>query len=172
MGQSYVGEMRIFAGNFAPVDWMFCEGQLVSITDYDALFSLIGTTYGGDGVKTFALPDMRGRISLHIGQSPGLPNYVMGQKGGVETVTLTVATMPSHTHPYNASTNAGTGPTPVGAVAASSNTVKIYKAAAPATPMDANSLAATGGNQPHDNVQPYICINYIISMVGIYPTKP
>ncbi len=170
MAQPFVGEIQIFAGNFAPAGWVFCDGSLLAISENETLFNLIGTTYGGDGQSTFAVPDLRGRIPLHQGQGPGLPNYVLGQTGGVEEVTLTTNTMPSHSHPYLASADPGSGPTPVGTVAASSNAVKIYKTGVPATPMNASSILASGGNQPHSNLQPFIVINYIISLFGIYPS--
>jgi microcystin-dependent protein len=165
MADSFIGEIQITAANYAPAGWAFCAGQLLQIAEYDALFSLIGTTYGGDGQSTFALPDLRGRIPIHQGSG-----YVMGQAAGVEQVTVTNATMPSHTHSYNGSTDGGTAPTPIGNVAASSNTVKIYKTGVPAQAMNAGSLAPTGGSQPHNNCQPFIVLNYIISLFGIYPS--
>lgn len=168
MGQPYVGEIRMFGGNFAPAGWMFCDGSILPISENETLFNLIGTTYGGDGQETFALPDLRGRIPIHAGQSPGTGNYVIGETGGVEAVTLTSAQMPNHTHPVGAAQSA-TGSTPVGALPAAVTAGARYYAGAGATvPMVNTSLA--GGSQPHDNLAPYLCVSFIISLFGIYPS--
>jgi microcystin-dependent protein len=164
MAQPFVGEIRIFAGNFAPAGWAFCEGQLIPISENDVLFTLIGTTYGGDGEETFALPDLRGRIPLHQGNG-----FVLGQSAGVEEVTLTTQQIPIHSHAMLASTGPGNVNTPIGNVTGASAAIKIYAADVPTGNMNAQSIAPTGGSQPHTNFQPYICINYIISLFGLFP---
>lgn len=170
MSQPYVGEIRMFGGNFAPSGWMLCEGQLLAIAENDTLFNLIGTTYGGDGQENFALPDLQGRIPIHQGTNPkGGSTYILAQNGGVETVTLTTQQIPSHSHAFIGSKDPGTQPAPGGFVPAASNVVKIYAAAVPANNMATQALLPTGGNQPHDNFQPYLCINFIISLFGIFP---
>lgn len=173
MSQPYVGEIRMFAGNFAPAGWMFTEGQLLPISEYETLFNLIGTTYGGDGQTTFALPDLRGRLPLHMGQGPGLSNYNLAQTGGVETVTLTNNTIPQHNHPLLASTTLAQGSTPQNNVTGQSGSSgKIYR---PATTLNQqmapNSIGLTGGSQPHNNFQPYLCISFIISLFGVFPSQ-
>jgi len=168
MAQPYVGEIRMFAGNFAPAGWMFCEGQLLPISEYDTLFNLIGTTYGGDGQSTFALPDLRGRIPLHQGSG-----FILAETGGVETVTLTVNQIPAHSHPLLASADLGSSPDPAGNVLATSRTagVDLYlEQTPPNTNLAANSISAVGGSQPHENFQPYLCVDFIISLFGIYPS--
>ena len=169
MAQPYVGEIRMFGGNFAPAGWMFCAGQLLSIADNDTLFNLIGTTYGGDGQTTFALPDLRGRVPIHQGQGPGLSNYVLAQTGGVESVTLTVNQIPIHTHTPNAS-NTGASDNPANNFWANSTTGKPYSAAPPAIQMNPSTISSTGGSQPHDNMIPFLCVSYIISLFGIFPS--
>lgn len=166
MSQPYIGEIRIFAGNFAPAGWMFCQGQLLPINEYDTLFNLIGTTYGGDGQNTFQLPDLRGRLPIHQGGGFGL-----SQNGGVETVTLTTQQIPAHSHAFLASTADGNASTPVANLAAKATTVALYYQAIPTNPMGPNSIAPIGGNQPHDNFQPYLCLDFIISLFGIYPSQ-
>ncbi|TCO87376.1 microcystin-dependent protein [Chthoniobacter flavus] len=166
MSQPYVGEVRIFAGNFAPAGWMFCEGQLLPISEFETLFNLIGTTYGGDGQSTFALPDLRGRLPMHQGNG-----FTLAETGGVETVTLTVSQIPSHSHPFLGSTDAGDQATPVGFVAAANNTVKVYTASPPTVVLHQISMLSTGGSQPHDNFQPYLCVSFIMSMFGIFPSQ-
>ncbi len=165
MGQPYVGEIRIFAGNFAPAGWNFCDGSLLSIAENETLFNLIGTTYGGDGQDTFAVPDLRGRVPLHMGSG-----FAIGQAAGVEQVTVGINQMPSHSHPFVASQDAGTQPTPVGFMTAASNVTMIYKATAPTGALAPNAAGPAGGNQPHENMQPFIVINYIISLFGIFPS--
>lgn len=166
MAESYLGEIRMFAGNFAPYGWSFCQGQLLPIWEYEALFSLIGTTYGGDGITTFALPDLRGRLPVHQGNG-----YAMGQKGGVENVTLTSQQIPPHSHSLKATTNMADTPSPSNALFAKGSISELYWA--DPTEVDLNSAAVSpaGNNQPHSNLQPYLCVNFIISLYGIYPSR-
>jgi microcystin-dependent protein len=166
MGQPYVGEIRMFGGNFAPVGWMFCEGQVLPISENETLFNLIGTTYGGDGQSTFALPDLRGRLPLHQGSGA-----VLGQPGGVEEVTLTLGQIPIHSHALVASTGPGSVNTPGGNVTAESAAVKVYFADQPTVAMGQQAIAPTGGSQPHSNFQPYLCVSFIISLSGIFPSQ-
>ena len=169
MSTPYVGEIRLFAGNFPPNGWMFCDGALLSIVESEVLFDLIGTTYGGDGQTTFQLPDLRGRVPVHQGNS-GQSNYVMGQSGGVETVTLTAAQLPHHTHALNASTNAAVSTKgPVDALGAS--TMNLYGASTPNMAMEPTAIAPVGGNGPHENMAPFTAINYIISLFGVFPSQ-
>jgi len=167
MAQPYVGEIRMFAGNFAPAGWMFCEGQLLPISEYDTLFQLIGTTYGGDGQSTFALPDLRGRLPLHQGNS-----FILAEPGGAETVTLSVAQTPAHNHAYLATNNTAAATAPAANVVAASTgaTVSPYGTDAPLTTLASQAISTVGGNQPHDNFQPYLCIDFIISLFGIFPS--
>jgi microcystin-dependent protein len=167
MAQPYIGEIRMFGGNFAPVGWMFCAGQIIPITGNETLFNLIGTTYGGDGQSTFALPDLRGRVPVHQGQ--GQSSYVLAQTGGVETVTLTQNQMPAHTHAPMAS-NTGASDNPANNFWANSTTGKPYSAAPPAVQMNAGTMGPSGGSQPHENMIPFLCVSYIISLFGIFPT--
>ncbi len=171
MANPYIGEIRLFGGNFAPNGWAFCQGQLVAISENVTLFSLIGTTYGGDGQTTFALPDLRGRVPVHQGQGPGLSPRMMGELGGSETVTLSAAQMPPHTHTLMASSataNAATGPSG-GLLAATA--INVYGTSPPTQPMAAAAITPTGGGQAHDNMAPYLAVNYIISLFGIYPQQ-
>ena len=156
----------MFAGNFAPVGWMFCEGQLLPISGYETLFNLIGTTYGGDGQNTFGLPDLRGRLPIHQGSG-----FILAQTGGVENVTLTTQQIPAHSHPFQASQTAGNTADPQGAYAADSTTILPYLGATGATAMGPNIMTNTGGSQPHDNFQPYLCVDFIISLYGVFPTQ-
>jgi microcystin-dependent protein len=165
MAQPYVGEIRMFAGNFAPAGWMFCEGQLLSISENETLFQLIGTTYGGDGESTFALPDLRGRLPLHQGNG-----FVLAETGGVEEVTLTAQQIPVHTHPLLANTTAGTANNPTNRVLAASPTLDMYREATPTVAMAAKAVGPAGGSQPHTNFQPYLCVDFIISLFGIFPS--
>jgi microcystin-dependent protein len=172
MASPFVGEIRLFAGNFAPQGWLFCDGQLLPISENDALFNLIGTTYGGDGQSTFALPDLRGRVPNHQGTSPSFgTNYIIGEMSGVEEITLTTQQLPVHTHPAVASTNQGTQGNPGGNVLSNSQGAKPYIEDAPTNAMSAASVTAVGGSQPHTNLQPFICINYIISLFGVFPQQ-
>ena len=166
MAQPYVGEIRMFAGNFAPAGWMFCEGQLLPISENETLFQLIGTTYGGDGESTFALPDLRGRLPMHQGNG-----FILAETGGAEEITLTVQQIPVHNHAFLGSTGVGTQASPVGFLPAASNTVSLYKAAAPTNAMNAQVVGPTGGSQPHTNFQPYLCVDFIISLFGIFPSQ-
>lgn len=173
MSNPYVGEIRMFGGNFAPAGWMFCQGQLLPISENDTLFTLIGTTYGGDGQSTFALPDLQGRLPLHAGQGPGLSQtYQLGEKGGVESVTLTTNQIPIHTHPLTGAAINGSQGGPANALLANSTLVTPYAPETPNVPMAANSISAVGGSQPHDNFQPYLCVSFIISLFGIFPPQP
>ena len=165
MAQPYVGEIRMFAGNFAPAGWMFCEGQLLPISENETLFNLIGTTYGGDGQSTFALPDARGRLPIHFGN-----RFTLGETGGVEGVTLTVAQIPSHSHGMLVSDDIplqnGPGSNVLGQAAG-----KFYRAGVPTLQMNAGVIGSTGGSQPHTNFQPYLCVDFIISLFGIFPSQ-
>jgi microcystin-dependent protein len=165
MAQPYVGEIRMFAGNFAPAGWMFCEGQLLPISEYETLFQLIGTTYGGDGESTFALPDLRGRIPLHQGNG-----VILAETGGAEEITLTVQQIPAHSHPVLATTTVANDATPAANVPAQTGTFDGYQSSPPTVQMAAQSIAPAGGSQPHTNFEPYLCINFIISLFGIFPS--
>ena len=166
MAQPYVGEIRMFAGNFAPAGWMFCEGQLLPISENETLFNLIGTTYGGDGQSTFALPDLRGRVPLHMGNGSTL-----AETGGVEEVTLTAQQMPAHSHPLTAASVTGDQVSPGGSLPASSFNVTPYINDVPTGNMNAAAISSTGGSQPHNNFQPYLCVDFIISLFGIFPSQ-
>jgi microcystin-dependent protein len=165
MAQPYVGEIRMFAGNFAPAGWMFCEGQLLPISENETLFQLIGTTYGGDGESTFALPDLRGRIPVHQGNG-----FILAETGGAEEITLTVPQLPAHSHPYLASTSTGDQANAQGNVLAASPTIDWYIEDSPANALAAQAMGAVGGSQPHTNFQPYLCVDFIISLFGIFPS--
>lgn len=170
MANPYIGEIRMFAGNFAPAGWAFCEGQLVPISEYDTLFTLIGTTYGGDGEETFALPNLAGRAPIHMGQGPGIvQNYQIGEQAGVESVTLTTQQIPNHTHALQPSTGLGAASDPTGRVLAQPTDIRMYVRDSPATNLPAASIQPIGGSQPHENRQPYLVISYIISLYGIFP---
>lgn len=166
MGQPFVGEIRMFAGTFAPAGWMFCEGQLLPISENQTLFQLIGTTYGGDGQSTFALPDLRGRVPLHFGNG-----FTLAETGGVETVTLTVSQIPAHTHPLLATTTPATQQGLSQNVLAEASLFNPYINAVPAAAMASQAVGSTGGSQPHNNFQPYLCVDFIISLFGIFPTQ-
>lgn len=166
MAQPYVGEVRMFAGNFAPAGWMFCDGQLLPIAENETLFNLIGTTYGGDGQTTFALPDLRGRLPVHQGNG-----FVLAQSGGAETVTLAVANLPAHSHSLLASTSIADATSPTNKVLAQPNAVNLYFAGSPAVAMAPTSITPAGGSQPHENFMPYLCIHFIISLFGIFPSQ-
>jgi microcystin-dependent protein len=165
MAQPYVGEIRMFAGNFAPAGWMFCEGQQLPISENETLFQLIGTTYGGDGESTFALPDLRGRIPIHQGNG-----FILAETGGAEEITLTVTQIPAHKHPLLCNSGAATQPNPQGNVMAEQLAVSAYQSQPAAIAMAAQSISPVGGSQPHTNFQPYLCINFIISLFGIFPS--
>jgi microcystin-dependent protein len=168
MAQPYVGEIRIFAGNFAPAGWMFCEGQLLPISEYETLFNLVGTTYGGDGQSTFALPDLRGRIPLHQGNG-----FTLAETGGAEEITLTVNQIPAHNHALLAAPNPASTVAPGLAVAPAVTqlaTITPYGTDDPPVVLSPQSIASTGGSQPHTNFQPYLCVDFIISLFGIFPS--
>ncbi|MBZ0305164.1 MAG: tail fiber protein [Anaerolineae bacterium] len=171
MAQPYVGEIRMFGGNFAPAGWAFCEGQLLPISEYETLFNLIGTTYGGDGESTFAMPDLRGRIPIHQGQGPGLSSYILAETGGVESVTLAVSQLPSHTHLYQATGSGGTlQPSPVGAAVTNDRVIMFSPGLLTPDTMPPQTVSPVGGNQPHDNMMPFLCVSFIISLFGIFPS--
>lgn len=163
MSSPYIGEIRMFGGNFAPVGWLFCQGQILAISDYDALFNLIGTTYGGDGQSTFALPNLQSRFPVHQGSG-----YVLGQTGGTESVTLNGNQMPVHTHSALASVTSN-NPSPSGNFWGTYVNAS-WSSSPPVTPMAGNALNLAGGNQPHDNMSPYQVINFILATEGIYPS--
>lgn len=165
MSQPYVGEIRMFAGNFAPVGWALCQGQLVAISENPTLFQLIGTTYGGDGQNTFALPNLQSRVPVHVG-----PGFALGQAAGAESVTLTVSQIPVHSHIPLCSNAAGTQNDPsnnVWALAPSN----IYSDVAPSLAMASTAIGSSGGSQPHDNMIPFLVINFIISLFGVFPSQ-
>lgn len=170
MSNPFVGEIRIFAGNFAPLGWTFCDGSLQSIAQNTTLFALIGTTYGGDGQQTFALPDLRGRVPIHQGAGPGLSQRTIGESSGSETVTLTAAQMPVHTHALQASSALANGSAGSAGVLAAT-AVNIYGNGPPTTPMATQAVTPLGGGQPHENMAPFVAINYIISLFGIFPSQ-
>lgn len=164
MAQPYVGEIRMFAGNFAPAGWMFCEGQLLPISENETLFQLIGTTYGGDGESTFALPDMRGRIPIHQGNG-----FILAETGGAEEITLTTSQIPGHTHPLLGSADPANSRSPAGQVFGRTP-AEAYASEFTAQPLSPQAVAPVGGSQPHTNFQPYLCVDYIISLFGIFPS--
>ena len=168
MAQPYVGEIRMFAGNFAPAGWMFCEGQLLPISEYETLFNLIGTTYGGDGQSTFALPDLRGRIPLHFGNG-----FTLAATGGAETITLTVSQIPAHSHALLASNNVAAGTAPAAQVGGKNSgaTTSPYGTDQPLIGISPQAVGSVGGSQPHNNFQPYLCVDFIISLFGIFPSQ-
>ena len=170
MAQPYVGEIRLFAGNFAPAGWMLCDGQLIPISENETLFNLIGTTYGGDGQSTFGLPDLRGRVPIHFGTSTLGSTFTLAQNGGAESVTLTQNQIPTHAHSFMASADPANAPNPAAHVLAETVSTTPYFAGPPAVSLAPQSILPAGGSQPHGNLQPYLCINYIISLFGIFPS--
>ena len=171
MPEPFIGEIRMFAGNFAPNGWMFCEGQTIPISENDALFTLIGTTYGGDGQETFQLPNLASRVPIHMGTGPDGTNYTIGEAAGVESVTLSTAQIPVHTHPYTASTAAATSNDPAGLVLGQTIQRAIYTEDTTNANLAATSMTPAGGSQPHENCQPFLCINFIISLFGVFPSQ-
>ncbi len=165
MAQPYVGEIRMFAGNFAPAGWMFCEGQMLPISEYETLFNLIGTTYGGDGQSTFALPDLRGRLPLHMGGG-----YTLAETGGVEEITLTVNQIPAHSHPVLASASNAMSTLAYENVPAATRSVEVYTSGSVTANLAASANGSVGGSQAHTNFQPYLCVDFIISLFGIFPS--
>jgi microcystin-dependent protein len=172
MSDPYVGEIRMFGGNFPPNGWAFCDGRTIPISENDTLFTLIGTTYGGDGQETFNLPDLRGRVPIHAGQGPLITqNYVLGEAAGVESVTLTTSQLGAHNHALIASSNTATDANPAGNVLATSPTISSFVIDVAGPALAGNSLTAAGGNSPHSNFMPYQCVNFIISLFGIFPSQ-
>ncbi|MEM8696424.1 MAG: tail fiber protein [Pseudomonadota bacterium] len=175
MSEPFVGEIRMFAGNFAPRGWAYCDGQLLAVSQNDALFSLLGTIYGGDGRTTFALPDMRGRIPIHAGRGPGLSNRRLGAKAGAENVTLTVNQLPGHTHLVQTAEQVGTEASPQGNTLARAAAGNPYFSSPTAPPpevaMAPSAITGTGGSQSHTNLMPFLCIHFIIALFGIYPSR-
>lgn len=166
-GQSrYIGQITLFPYDFAPVGWAFCEGQLVPISQNETLFNLIGTTYGGDGQNTFALPDLRGRVAIHMGSG-----FTIGQSAGEETVTLTVNQIPSHTHSASGSASLSNTASPTAAYWAPRSRTLLFSTASSLVQMNAGALANTGGGQPHDNMKPFLALHYAISLFGVFPSQ-
>lgn len=167
----YVGEIRLFAGNFGPAGWLLCQGQNLPIAENEVLFQLIGTTFGGDGESTFNIPDLQGRVPVHMGQGPGLSqNYVPGQSYGVESVTIDKQATPNHTHEFYAGTSLGTSANPEGNILHQGSDIRLYVREAPDAGLPVQMVMPVGGNQPHDNMPPVIAINYIISLYGVFPS--
>ena len=166
MSQPYVGEIRMFGGNFAPAGWMFCEGQLLPISENPTLFNLIGTTYGGDGQSTFALPDLRGRLPLHQGNG-----FTLAETGGAEQITLTVQQIPAHSHPLLATSSTANDANASNNVVSQPSTFFPYVNAPAIVAMTPQAVSSTGGSQPHNNFQPYLCISFIISLFGVFPSQ-
>jgi microcystin-dependent protein len=166
MGQPFVGEIRMFAGNFAPAGWAFCAGQTLPISENEVLFQLIGTTYGGDGQSTFNLPDLQGRLPIHMGNG-----FIQAETGGAEEITLTVNQIPAHSHPLIATTAVGTAASPQGSVLAASGSSNVYRPGPGAGALAPEAVGSAGGSQPHSNLQPYLGLNFIISLFGIFPSQ-
>lgn len=170
MGSPYIGEIRIFAGNFAPAGWAMCQGQTMPISQNDTLFNLIGTTYGGDGQETFDLPNLSGRVPIHQGTLSGT-TFTIGEMAGVESVTISTQTMPAHNHAFIATGDNATGFAPgTGTMPANSLQVKIWSAFPNTAAMAGNSLQNQGGSQPHENMMPWLCLTFIISLFGVFPS--
>jgi microcystin-dependent protein len=172
MAEVFLGSLLLVPYNFAPYGWAFCDGRLMSIAEYSALFSLIGTTFGGDGVRTFALPDLRGRVPNGAGQAPGLSSYTLGQRGGTESTTLLLSNMPAHSHLVNTVSSPGSSSHPPSQLLASCTGGSVY-----ADPASADSTLATGaissvgGSNPVDILSPYLTLNWVIALVGIFPSR-
>ena len=171
MSEPFIGEIRMFAGNFAPRGWAFCDGQLLAVAQNDALFSLYGTIYGGDGRTTFALPDLRGRLPIHAGSGPGLSPRPIGARGGAEQVTLTTNQLPPHSHTLQASPDAATDTSPAGKTFAQVAGGDLYGSIAPTASFENSAVGTTGGSQAHPNLMPFLCVNFICALVGIYPSR-
>jgi microcystin-dependent protein len=180
MADPFLGEIRLFGGNFAPRGWALCNGQLLSISQNSALFAILGTTYGGNGTTTFGLPNLQGQVPIHWGQAPSGTQYTIGETAGTENVTLIAGQMPSHNHLIGVSSAAGDVTSPVNAIAAQVNTGNARNPITTAmgytdTPqngtMPANTVSMTGGSQPHPNMQPYLCVTFIIALQGIFPSR-
>jgi microcystin-dependent protein len=164
MAQPYVGEIRMFAGNYAPIGWLFCDGQLLPISENETLFTIIGTSFGGDGQETFALPDLRGRVPIHKG-----PNFPYASNGGVESVTLTVNQIPAHTHAFVTFNATANSPNPSNNLLGLSTQGELYYGDIPSVSLNAQSITPVGGSQPHENMMPFVGINFIISLFGLFP---
>jgi microcystin-dependent protein len=172
MSSPFVAEIRIFPFNFAPRGWAFCDGQLMAISQNTALFSLLGTYYGGDGKSNFALPNLQGRAPMHWGQGPGLSLHDLGEMDGSDTVTLLESEMPAHAHPWSASNQDGTVQGPAGQfTAAGVGGISLYSTAVSVTALNSNTIAPAGGSQPHNNLQPYLTLNFCIALQGVYPPR-
>jgi len=171
MAQPYVGEIRMFAGNFAPNGWMFCEGQTLPISENEVLFQLIGTTYGGDGEETFNLPNLASRVPIHMGTGPDGTTYQIGEMAGTEQETLTVQQIPNHTHPFLATSGNATTRDPIPNNSPATATGDFYIANLDPVPLSPQTVTPAGGSQPHENTQPFLCINFIISLFGIFPSQ-
>ncbi len=172
MSEPFVGEIRMFAGNFAPRGWALCDGQLLAVSQNDALFSLFGTIYGGDGRTTFGLPDLRGRIPIHAGSGPGLTPRNLGSRSGQERVQVTVAQLPAHSHALQASADPGSETGPEGNLPAANTPVDIYKEPVPpGTDLETSAITAQGGSQQHENLMPFLAIYFIVALAGIYPSR-
>ncbi|MDQ5823258.1 MAG: tail fiber protein [Chloroflexota bacterium] len=169
--QPYVGEIRMFAGNFAPNGWLFCEGQQLPISENEVLFQLLGTTYGGDGEETFNIPNLASRVPIHMGTGPDGTTYQIGEMAGTEEETLSTQQIPNHTHPLTGSTAPGTDAQPTSNVLAQSGGAFVYIEDTAIAALNANSIGIVGGSQPHENTQPFLCINFIISLFGIFPSQ-
>jgi microcystin-dependent protein len=173
MAEPYLGQLMLVPYNFAPRGWAFCNGQLLSIAQNTALFSLIGTFYGGDGIQTFALPDLRGRVPIHMGDGVGLSPYTLAETGGVESVTLAVNQIPAHSHGVNATANKGNKASPIGAYPAAdaAGVTAEYNNGSPTGEMNAGVITTVGGSQPHENRQPFLVLNWVIALQGIFPSR-
>lgn len=169
MSSPYVGEIRMFGGSFAPAGWAFCSGQLMPISENETLFQLIGTTYGGDGQETFALPNLQSRVPMHAGTGPDGTTYQLGEMAGTEQETLSIQQIPNHTHPMMVSADQATTPNPSGNVLAAPLTATPFFAGNPGVSLSPTSITPTGGSQPHENMQPFLCVSFIISLFGIFP---
>jgi len=169
--EPYLGQILLVSFNFAPRGWVMCNGQIMSISQNQALFALLGTTFGGDGETTFALPDLRGRVPIGFGQGAGLQNYPLGQSGGEEQVTLTIAQIPAHTHTIMGQSALGTTAGPSGGVWAAQSRLPVYSSTTANATMNSGAIATTGQSQPHDNRSPYLTLNYIIALQGIFPSQ-
>lgn len=171
MSDPFVGEIRMFAGNFAPRGWAFCDGQLLSVSQNDALFSLFGTIYGGDGRTTFGLPDLRGRIPIHAGSGPGLSPRQLGNKAGTETEALNTNELPSHTHDMRVSSAGGTDSSPDDEYLGASPNMRLYRPQPPNMQLNADAVTQTGGGGSHTNLMPILCIHFIVALFGVYPSR-
>jgi microcystin-dependent protein len=170
--EGYLAAIMLFAANFAPRGWAFCNGQILSIAQNTALFSLLGTTFGGNGQTTFALPDLQGRVPVHPGQGPGLSPYVLGEAGGSENTTLLLSNVPQHNHSLNATSEAGTTSAPAGAYLGNTGALdREYNTSGTVVAMNAGAIGVAGGSQPFNNIQPYLAVNFIICMEGIFPSR-